>query len=191
MMEDTMKVLKLLEELEDIVDDATGLPLSNKIMVDAEEIFQIVREIRLALPDDVQQAKWIRDERDRILGEAKAEYERIIREAKKQADYLVESDDITLRATKLAAEIKQDAETHARVMRMRTYDYVDKMLYDMQEKMDELNMKYFGEMYTNLEQTFTAINETLAANREEMKNLAYKTQNEVESGTFAPGEEEE
>ena len=42
-MEDTMKVLKLLEELEDIVDDATGLPLSNKIMVDAEEIFQIVR----------------------------------------------------------------------------------------------------------------------------------------------------
>ena len=190
-MEDTMKVLKLLEELEDIVDDATGLPLSNKIMVDAEEIFQIVREIRLALPDDVQQAKWIRDERDRILGEAKAEYERIIREAKKQADYLVESDDITLRATKLAAEIRQDAETHARVMRMRTYDYVDKMLYDMQEKMDELNMKYFGEMYTNLEQTFTAINETLAANREEMKNLAYKTQNEVESGTFAPGEEEE
>ena len=88
-------------------------------------------------------------------------------------------------------KIKQDAETHARVMRMRTYDYVDKMLYDMQEKMDELNMKYFGEMYTNLEQTFTAINETLAANREEMKNLAYKTQNEVESGTFAPGEEEE
>ena len=106
------------------------------------------------------------------------------------ADYLVETDDITLRATKLAAEIKQDAETHARVMRMRTYDYVDKMLYDMQGKMDELNMKYFGEMYTSLENTFVGINETLAANREEMKNLAYKTQNEVESGTFAPGEDE-
>ena len=189
-MEDTMKVLKLLEELEDIVDEATGLPLSNKIMVDAEEIFQIVREIRLALPDDVQQAKWIRDERDRILEEAKTEYERIIREAKKQADYLVETDDITLRATKLAGEIKQDAETHARVMRMRTYDYVDKMLYDMQGQMDELNMKYFGEMYTNLENTFASINEILAANREEMKKLAYKTQNEVQVGTFASGEEE-
>ena len=62
-MENTMKVLELLEELEDIVDEATGLPLTGKIMLDAEEIFQIVREIRLALPDDVQQAKWIRDER--------------------------------------------------------------------------------------------------------------------------------
>lgn len=78
-MENTMKVLELLEELEDIVDEATGLPLTGKIMLDAEEIFQIVREIRLALPDDVQQAKWIRDERDRILSEAKTEYERIIR----------------------------------------------------------------------------------------------------------------
>lgn len=189
-MDGTMKVLKLLEELEDIVDDATGFPLSNKIMLDAEEIFQIIREIRLALPDDVQQAKWIGDERDRILGEARAEYERIVREAKKQADYLVESDDITLRATKLASEIKQDAETHARVMRMRTYDYVDKMLYDMQGTMDDLNMKYFGEMYTNLENTFASINEILSSNREEMKKLAYKTQNEVETGTFAPSEEE-
>ncbi len=190
-MEDTMRVLQLLEELEDIVDDAPNVPLSSRIMLDSDTIFQIVREIRLALPDDVQQAKWIRDERDRILEEAKSEYERIIREAKKQADYLVETDDITLRATKMAGEIKQDAETHARVMRMRTYDYVDKMLYDMQGKMDELNMKYFGEMYTSLENTFTNINDILAANREEMKKLAYKTQNEVQTGTFAPTAEEE
>ncbi len=177
-MEDTMKVLELLEEIEDIVDEAPGLPLTGKIMVDAEEIFQIVREIRLALPDDVQQAKWIRDERDRILAEAKTEYERIIKEARKQADYLVESDDITLRATKLAGQIRQDAETHAKVLKLRTYDYVDKILYDMQGKMDELNMKYFGEMYDNLEKSFTAINAMLADNREEIKDMAYRTQNE-------------
>ena len=181
-MEETMKVLELLEEIEDIVDEAPGLPLTGKMMVDAEEIFQIVREIRLALPDDVQQAKWIRDERDRILAEAKAEYERIIREAKKQADYLVESDDITLRATKLGEQIRQDAETHAKVLKMRTYDYVDKMLFDMQGKMDQLNMKYFGEMYANLEKSFEEINQVLAANREEIKTLAYRTQNESADG---------
>lgn len=179
-MEDNMKVLELLEEIEDLVDEAPGLPLTGKIMLDAEEVFQLVREIRLALPDDVQQAKWIRDERDRILADAKTEYERIITEAKKQADYLVETDDITLRATKLAEQIKQDAETHAKVMKMRTYDYVDKMLFDMQTRMDELNMKYFGEMYTNLEKTFAEINTILANNRDEMKVLAYRTQNDAE-----------
>ena len=178
-MEDTMKVLELLEELEDIVDNATNVPLTSKIMLEAEDVFNIVREVRLALPDDVQQAKWIRDERDRILADAKTEYERIIREAKKQADYLVETDDITLRATKLAQEIREDAELHAKMLKMRTYDYVDKMLYDMQAKMDEMNMRYFGEMYSNLEKTFDQINQTLSANREEIKDLAYKTQNDL------------
>lgn len=180
-MEDTMKVLELLEELEDIVDNATNVPLTSKIMLEAEDVFNIVREVRLALPDDVQQAKWIRDERDRILSDAKAEYERIIREAKKQADYLVETDDITLKATKLAQEIREDAELHAKMLKMRSYDYVDKMLYDMQAKMDELNLKYFGEMYTNLDKTFSIINQTLSDNRDEIKQLAYQTQNDLDT----------
>ncbi len=178
-MEDTMKVLELLEELEDIVDAATKVPMMSKVMVEAEDVFSIIREIRLALPDDVQQAKWIRDERDRILADAKTEYERIIREAKKQADYLVETNEITARATKLAQEIKDDANINAKILKMKTYDYVDKILYDMQAKMDEMNMRYFGEMYSNLEKTFDQINQTLSANREEIKDLAYKTQNDL------------
>lgn len=178
-MEDTMKVLELLEELEDIVDAATKVPMMSKVMVEAEDVFSIIREIRLALPDDVQQAKWIRDERDRILADAKTEYERIIREAKKQADYLVETNEITARATKLAQEIRDDADINAKILKMKTYDYVDKILYDMQAKMDEMNMRYFGEMYSNLEKTFDQINQTLSANREEIKGLAYKTQNDL------------
>lgn len=178
-MEDTMKVLELLEELEDIVDAATKVPMMSKVMVEAEYVFSIIREIRLALPDDVQQAKWIRDERDRILADAKTEYERIIREAKKQADYLVETNEITARATKLAQEIRDDADINAKILKMKTYDYVDKILYDMQAKMDEMNMRYFGEMYSNLEKTFDQINQTLSANREEIKDLAYKTQNDL------------
>ena len=42
------------------------------------------------------------------------------------------------------------SEEYARVLKMRTYDYVDKMLYDMQGRMEDLNLKYFGEMYANL-----------------------------------------
>lgn len=172
-----MTVLELLEEIEDIVDTAPGLPLTGKIMVDANELLEIVREIRLSLPDDVQQAKWVKDEKERILTEAKSEYEKIIVEAKKQADYLVETDDITLRAQKMAEGIREDAEEYAKVLKMRTYDYVDKMLYDMQARMDELNMKYFGEMYSNLEKSFQEIGGVLQSNRDEIKDMAYRTQN--------------
>lgn len=180
MMEDTMKVLELLEDLEDIIDTANRVPMvSKKVMVDPDDITDIIRELRLALPDDIQQAKWIRDERDRILADAKTEYERILREAKKQADYFVDTNEITVRAGKLSQEIRQDAELHAKLLKMKTYDYVDKLLYDMQTSMDELNVRYFGEMYANLEKTFESINQTLSSNRDEIKELAYKTQNEV------------
>ena len=59
---------------------------------------------------------------------------------------------------------------------MRTYDYVDKMLYDMQGRMEDLNLKYFGEMYANLEKTFEEIGGVLQGNRDEIKAMAYRTQ---------------
>ena len=177
-MEDTTKVLDLLDELEDVLEGANSVPLTNKVLIETEDIFAIIKDIRLALPDDMQQAKWIREERDRILQDAKSEYERIIKEAQKQAEYLVESDEITKRAQKLSNEMIEDAKVNARILKMKAYDYVDKMLYDMQGKMDEINMKYFGEMYTNLEHTFNTIGDTLNRNREEIKAMAIKTQSE-------------
>ena len=173
-----MTVLELLEEIEDIVDTAPGLPLTGKIMIDSSELLEIVREIRLSLPDDVQQAKWVKEEKERILTEAKSEYEKIIVEANKQADYLVDTHDITLRAQKLAEEIRAEAEDYCKFLKMRTYDYVDKMLYDTQVKMDELNMKYFGEMFSNLEKSFESIGGVLQNNRDEIKEMAYRTQND-------------
>ena len=74
-MEDTTKVLDLLDELEDLLEGATAVPLTNKVVLESEEIFAILKDIRLSLPDDMQQAKWIREERDRILADAKTEYE--------------------------------------------------------------------------------------------------------------------
>lgn len=174
-MEDKMKVMDLLEELEDMVDVAKNLPLTSKVMVNAGDIFNIVREIRLALPNDIQQAKWIKDERENILADAKEEYERIIKEAQKQADYLVQNDIITSRATELAERIKKNAENQAKMTMIRSYEYVDRMLYDMEQNVDVFNMKVFGEMYGEMEKKMTEIGNTLSKNRSEIKNLAIKT----------------
>ena len=74
-----MRVLELLEEIEEIVDTAAGFPLTGKIMIDSEELLEIVREIRSELPDEIQQAQWIKNERERIMTEAKNQYEQITR----------------------------------------------------------------------------------------------------------------
>ena len=176
-----MKVLELLDEIEEIVDTASGFPLTGKIMVDSAELLEIVKEIRAALPEEFEQAKWIKNERQRILDEAKQEYETVLKDAHRQADALVESNDITVKAKKRADEITRLTEDNVKQLKLSTYDYIDGLLFNFQNKMDELNATYFGNMFNNLEQTFNSIGSTIASNREEIKDMAYRTQMDSDS----------
>lgn len=176
-----MKVLELLDEIEEIIDTSSGFPLTGKILVEAEEILEIVREIRVELPDEIQQAQWIRDERQRILDEAKHEYEAVLKDARAQAESLIENDDITIKAKNRADEIMRVAESNVMNLKMSTFDYIDSILYNFQDKMDQLNAIYFNDMFSNLQKTFDQINSTLSENRNEIKEMVYKTQIEGDS----------
>lgn len=171
-----MRVLELLEEIEEIVDTAAGFPLTGKIMVDSQELLEIVREIRAELPDEIQQAQWIKNERERIIAEAKTQYEAVIDDAQKQADALVENNDITVKAKMRADELMQVTESTAKQLKIGTYDYLDSILYNFQGKMEHLSSIYFGEMFTSIEKAFDDINSALAANREELKDMSYRAQ---------------
>jgi vacuolar-type H+-ATPase subunit H len=173
-----MTVIDLLEEIEEIVETSSKVPMTNRIMVDGNELLEIVKEIRTSMPDDVQQAKWVNDEKSRILSEAKEEYEKIIVEARKQADYLVDEHDITKRARKRSEEIKAEAREYAKVLKMRTYDYLDKTLYDMQSKFDELNGSYLTNLFEYMSKSFVSMGDVLQKNRDELKEMAEKTQND-------------
>lgn len=171
-----MRVLELLEEIEEIIDTAAGFPLTGKIMVDSQELLEIVREIRAELPDEIQQAQWIKNERERIIAEAKTQYEAVIDDAQKQAENLVENNDITHKAKVRADELMKVTENTAKQLKIGTYEYLDSILYSFQGKMEHLSSIYFGEMFTNIEKAFDDINSALAANRDELKDMAYRTQ---------------
>lgn len=170
-----MTVLELLEEMTDIMDTASAVPLTGKVMVDKDEVLDLIQEIQESLPEDVKQAKWVREEKGRILDEAKQEYKKLVAEAKKEADRLVETNDITLRAKKRADEINQSADEYAKEVKMRMYDYLDKLLYDMQGRMQQVNEQYLGDMFSNLQRTFDGIDGVLNNNREELRVLARRT----------------
>lgn len=172
-----MKVLELLDELDEIIEVASAVPVVRKVMVDPNEITEIVKEIRLELPDEIQQAQWIKNERQRILDEAKAEYEQIIAEAKQKADQMIEEDELTIRAKGRAEEILKVARENSSIMKMNILDYTDSMLYNLQEKVDELYATYFTDMYDELQGTFEKINNNITTSRNEVKEQIYKSQN--------------
>ncbi len=170
-----MKVLELLDEIEEIIETSSGFPLTGKIMVDAEELREIVGDIRTSLPDEIQQAQWIKNERDRILDEAKTEYETIIRDAQRQSEDLINENEITARSRAMAEELMRTTEENSRQLKMSTYDYVDGILFDFQEKMEGLRETYFNKLFEDLDNTFKGVGGTLSANRDEIKEMAYRT----------------
>ena len=115
-----MKVIELLQEIEDILDTSGGFPLTGKVMVDPDEIRNLLKEIRDELPEEIQQAQWIKNERQRILDDAKKEYDSLIKVANEKADQLVDEHDITLRAKKRADEIMRVTEENVKNLKMDT-----------------------------------------------------------------------
>ena len=76
-----MEIFTLLETLEDILERSKSVPFTEKAIVDKEEVLEIIKDVRLKLPDELKQAKWIKEERQRILLEAEKEADEIVKEA--------------------------------------------------------------------------------------------------------------
>ncbi|MBR4241665.1 MAG: ATPase [Eubacterium sp.] len=106
----------LLEDLEDVLDDATSIPFSKKQAVDVEKIKTIIEDIRLNTPQETKQAKAIVDSRNTILEEAKKEAADIIKQAQAEARELVARDEITKTAQAEAADIISNANEQGKQM---------------------------------------------------------------------------
>ncbi|MCR4600787.1 MAG: ATPase [Clostridia bacterium] len=173
-----MKVIELIQEIEDILETAGGFPLTGKVMVDPEEIRDILKEIKQELPEEIQQAQWIKNERQRILDDAKVEYDRVISAANEKADELVETDDITLRAKKRADEIMRATEANVKDLKLGTFNYIDDVLGSFQGKMADLNETYAQHIFNEINDMFAKIDDTINQNRDEIRGLSYRTEEE-------------
>lgn len=175
-----MEVMLLLDALEDILEKANTIPLSSKVLVNKEELLEITKDIRIKIPDEVKQAQWIKEERQKILLEAKKEAEgvrnecedkltrvkeerqRILAEAEKEAEImrheadkrltnLIDESEIVKRANEQAREIIIAAQQDAKKIRLGSRAYADEILAEL-------------EKYTS------NISATIKANRDELKN---------------------
>ena len=76
-----MEIFTLLDNLEDLIENSKKVPLSNKIMVEQREALDLIKDVRNKLPEELKVAKFVRQERERILAEAKKEANDIVKEA--------------------------------------------------------------------------------------------------------------
>ncbi len=132
-----MEIFTLLETLEECLERARNIPFTQKGIVDKEEILDIIKEIRLKLPDELKQAKWVKEERGRILVEAQKEADGIVKEAENRIISMIDEHEITRKAYEQKAQIIETANEMSREISKGTKEYADNILEKVEGVLQE------------------------------------------------------
>ena len=133
-----MNVKELLDTIEDAVEEGANVPLSGgKKIVDAEQIRNLLDEVRENLPGELRQAQQIVNDRAQIVDSAQAQAQAIVKKAEERARILVSDAEIVKAAQQRASEITSAAQTEARTLRQTVTDYCENMLRTTEDTMVE------------------------------------------------------
>jgi hypothetical protein len=100
----------LVERLEALVVNARKMPLTSQIILEQATILDLIDQLRVAIPEEVRQARRINQESDRVLGRARDEAEQIIGAAQEQAALLLQDQSILREAESKAQDILDRAQ---------------------------------------------------------------------------------
>lgn len=128
-----MDIQHLVDRLEQALNDSRRFPLTAYLLVNEDQVFSIIDQMRVAVPEEVKRANRIEAEKDRILAQAKEEAERIRSLAKQEAEELVSRDAITLSAQQRAENILERGRRDADALRNDADAYVVEVLMKLEE----------------------------------------------------------
>ena len=148
---------KLFEEFYSMVVNAKHVPFTEKVMLDEDEVMNLIEDLKNAIPREIKSATQVLEEQknivnkayadaDRIVEQAKNEAERIVSVAKADADAKIQQEEIVKQANAVAEEIKADslryqeetkaaADAYALRMKQDALEYVDDMMSFLSENL--------------------------------------------------------
>ena len=132
-----MDVLVLIDKLDDLIHNARPVPLTDQVRVDREEVYDLLDQMRATIPEEIKQARWIVNERQEMLAEAKREADRLVAESREQAVREASQTEIVKLAERQAQEIIDDARRQARDMRLEIEDWADSILSTLEVNLEK------------------------------------------------------
>src|SRR5947209_7081229 len=103
----------LVERLEALVVNARKVPMTNNVMLEQAAMLDLIDQLRIAIPEEVKQARRINQESDRVISKAREEAEGIIGAAQEQAALLLQDQSILREAESRAQAIIDNTQTKA------------------------------------------------------------------------------
>lgn len=123
-----MDILHLVDRLEELFNESRAIPLTHQVVVDEDRMWDLVDQMRVSIPEEVKKAQELISRKDRIMAQAQEEANRTLQLAREKSEQFIERDSIVQAAHTKAEKIIEDAKTEAEETRREADAYVVRTL---------------------------------------------------------------
>ena len=155
-----MSINTILDKIEHLVVDEKRIPLTTRNLSEEMELVRLVRNLRQELPNEIQNAQAIMDNKDAILNEGRAEAEKIISQARDIAESMIEE-------RKIVRESKEKADLIMKKATARHKD-VTEDTFRLRVNVNNYVNQVFDQLILNVGNILTVLNQA----RDELQKLS-------------------
>ena len=118
-----MEILNHVDRLESLATSAGRVPKTRKVLMDLDKVLELVDQMRLGIPKDIQEAEEVLEKREALINQSLMDARRIKGSAEEESRNKVDESEISTAARQQAEEVLADAKQRS-----------DALLQDAQRK---------------------------------------------------------
>ncbi len=176
-----MDILYLLDRLENLIAGSRRMPLTNQFLLKEADILSIIDEMRATIPNEIQQARRIVQDKERILAQANAEAANIVSRGRAELERAMNREGLLRAAEGRSQELIRQAEEQAQEMLRQAKRHSEHLQNDADAYVSE-TLSGLKEHLTNIE---TEVSRTILSIDRGLESIAQQgaDEDEVEDGT--------
>ncbi len=133
-----MDIQHLVDRLEDLIDEGRHMPMSKYTLIDEERALELIDQMRISIPEEIEKAARILAQRDRVLSQAHEESARIVQNAREKSEQMIENEVGVQAARSHAANIVEQAKQDAEAITQEADDYALKVFNALRIRLSKM-----------------------------------------------------
>lgn len=130
-----MDILYLVDRLEELINEGRRVPLTSNVVVDADEVLDIIDQMRMTIPEEIKQAKRIQTERDRLVSQAQEERDRILALAREESQGMLDDHEVLKAAEAQRQAVLEEGRREARRLVSEANEYAFDVLGQLENQL--------------------------------------------------------
>jgi hypothetical protein len=130
-----MDIQHLVDRLEDLIDEGRHIFGTKLTMIDEERALEIIDQMRISIPEEIEKAARILAQRDRILAEAHEEAARIVQQHRDRAEKMIDDNETVQAARVRSDNMRESARQEAARITAEADQYVMSLLAKLEQQL--------------------------------------------------------